>query len=221
MEEKQGLLTEERRKGEEGHPWLSLLALLLSIPLLLMLISVLHPFSTFFTHHPQPSPKPCTGGCSVQLVESIPEGLVFNSTVKHLSTHAAWSQLLGLAKEEVLLAGMYWTLKGSTLYPDPSDWAGEDIFQKLHKAVGSGKISLKIAQNAAAPGKSPETEELAKAGAEVRGVNFTALMGAGILHTKVPEHTTLFQVCNNIGFSCGLLMDVTFMSAQQISTGDH
>ena len=181
MEEKEALL-DERRGREEGHPWLSLLALLLSIPLLLMCISFLHPFST---HHPHSSPKPCTGSCSVQLVESIPEGLVFNSSVKHLSTHAAWSQLLGLAEEEVLLAGMYWTLKGATLYPDPSDWAGEDIFQKLHKAAASGKISLKIAQNAAAPGKSPETEELATAGAEVKGVNFTALMGAGILHTKV------------------------------------
>ena len=189
MEEKQGLLGGEEEVEEErkGHPWLSLLALLLSIPLLLMLISVLHPFSTFSAQHPSPI-KPCTGACSVQLVESIPEGLVFNSTVKHLSTHAAWSQLLGLAKKEVLLAGMYWTLKGSTLYPDPSDWAGEDIFQKLHEAAKSG-ISLKIAQNAAAPGKSPETEELAKAGAEVRGVNFTALMGAGILHTKVLDTT--------------------------------
>ena len=185
MEEKQGLLGEEV-EDRRGHPWLSLLALLLSIPLLLMLISLLHPFSTFSAQHQ--APKPCTGGCSVQLVESIPEGLVFNSTVKHLSTHAAWSQLLRLAKEEVLLAGMYWTLKGSTLYPDPSDWAGEDIFQKLHKAAASG-ISLKIAQNAAAPGKSPETEELAKAGAEVRGVNFTSLMGAGILHTKVWDTT--------------------------------
>jgi len=183
MEEKQGLLGGEEEEERKGHPWLSLLALLLSIPLLLMLISVLHPFSTFSAQHPSPI-KPCTGACSVQLVESIPEGLVFNSTVKHLSTHAAWSQLLGLAKKEVLLAGMYWTLKGSTLYPDPSDWAGEDIFQKLHEAAKSG-ISLKIAQNAAAPGKSPETEELAKAGAEVRGVNFTALMGAGILHTKL------------------------------------
>ena len=184
MEEKQALLGEEEEEDGKpgGHPWLSLLAILLSIPLLLMLLSFLHPLSTLYVD--DVSPKPCTGTCSVKLVESIPEGLVFNSTVKHLSTHAAWSRLLKLAKKEVLLAGMYWTLKGSTLYPDPSDWAGEDIFKKLHDAASNG-ISLKIAQNAAAPGKSPETEELAKAGAEVRGVNFTALMGAGILHTKV------------------------------------
>merc|ERR1719278_363603 len=126
-----------------------------------MLLSLLHPLSTLYVD--DVSPKPCTGTCSVKLVESIPEGLVFNSTVKHLSTHAAWSRLLKLAKEEVLLAGMYWTLKGSTLFEDPSDWAGEDIYQKLEKTLSNG-ISLKIAQNAAAPGENPETENLAKAG---------------------------------------------------------
>ena len=46
-------------------------------------------------------------------------------------------------------------------------------------------LELRIAQNAAKPGSSPETDELAEAGAEVRNVNFTALVGAGILHTKL------------------------------------
>ena len=184
MEEKQALLgvVDNQGKHHEGHPWLSLAALLLSVPILFMIVSLLLPFPSFAVQHP--SAKPCLGSCSVQLVESIPEGLVFNSSVKHMRTHAAWSQLLKLAKKEVLLAGMYWSLKGSTVFEDPSDWAGEDIYQKLEKTLSNG-ISLKIAQNAAALGENPETENLAKAGAEVRGVNFTALMGAGILHTKV------------------------------------
>jgi len=184
MEEKQALLgvVDNQGKHHEGHPWLSLAALLLSVPILFMIVSLLLPFPSLAVQHP--SAKPCLGGCSVQLVESIPEGLVFNSSVKHMSTHAAWSQLLKLAKKEVLLAGMYWSLKGSTVFEDPSDWAGEDIYQKLEKTLSNG-ISLKIAQNAAALGENPETENLAKAGAEVRGVNFTALMGAGILHTKL------------------------------------
>lgn len=156
MEEKQELLGgQATQKRSCPSAWLLLLLLPLSLAALLLLPRLL----------PQPLEPPCQDTCRVQLVESIPEGLVFNSSVEHLSTHAAWSQLIGLAEEEIHLAGMYWTLRGQDVFPSPSAWAGEDIFRQLLEARRDRGLELRIAQNAAKPGSSPETEELAEAGA--------------------------------------------------------
>ena len=73
----------------------------------------------------------CSDQCNVELVESIPEGLVFNSTVGHPSTYSAWMKLLGLTERSLELAGMYFTLRGSDIWSDPSDWEGEEIFRQL------------------------------------------------------------------------------------------
>jgi len=131
-----------------------------------------------------------TSSCSVSLVESIPEGLVYNNSVvanQTISTYSAWSQLISLAENEIHQAGMYWTLRGQDLYPHPSDWQGEDIFNQLVNAATKRNVKLKIVQNKPRPNQpNLDTEELAKsAGAEVRNLDFTHLMGAGILHTKL------------------------------------
>ena len=73
----------------------------------------------------------CSEQCNIQLVESIPEGLVFNSSVSHPSTYSAWMKLLGLTESSLELAGMYFTLRGSDVWSDPSDWEGEEIFRQL------------------------------------------------------------------------------------------
>jgi phospholipase D3/4 len=180
--EKASLLEGGPRKAKGSAPARLCLAALvpaLAAATLLLGVAVLHRAA-----RPSPGP-PCADSCRVQLVESIPEGLVFNSSVEHLGTHAAWSRLIGMAEETIHLAGMYWTLRGRDVYSDPSDWAGEDIFRQLLEARVARGLELKIAQNAAKPGENLDTEELAQAGAEVRGVNFTALLGAGILHTKL------------------------------------
>lgn len=132
-------------------------------------------------------PKPCMDTCNIQLVESIPEGLVYNSTVSHPSTFSAWKSLIDLAQERIQLAGMYWSLRGKDVYEDPSDWQGEQIFDLLKKATKDRHLELQIAQNQPRPGEpNRETEELAReVGAQVRNLNFTRLMGDGILHTKL------------------------------------
>ena len=73
----------------------------------------------------------CSDQCNIELVESIPEGLVFNSSVSHPSTYSAWMKLLGLTESSLELAGMYFTLRGSDIWSDPSDWQGEEIFRQL------------------------------------------------------------------------------------------
>lgn len=118
----------------------------------------------------------------MRLVESIPEGLVYNSTIANLQTHEAWKTLLKRTNSTLELVSSYWSLRGSDVYEDASDWQGEDIFKRLVKATEKG-IRISIAQNLEV---NNDTEALSKIqGVEVRSLNFTALMGAGILHTKL------------------------------------
>jgi len=130
---------------------------------------------------------PCMDTCKVELVESIPDGLLFNSTINHTSTYSAWSKLITLAEKEILQAGMYWTLRGQDIWSDPSDWAGESIYQQLKDATKEKGLVLRIAQNKPRA-KEPnlDTEDLAReVGAQVRSLDFNKLMGTGILHTKL------------------------------------
>ena len=134
----------------------------------------------------EPSQSQCHEQCNIELVESIPEGLVFNSSVSHPSTFSAWKKLLDSTESELQLAGMYWTLRGSDVWSDPSDWEGEEVFRELSALAGDRQRSLRIAQSKPRPGMpNKETEDLASLGAEVRTLDFQQLMGGGILHTKL------------------------------------
>lgn len=63
---------------------------------------------------------------------------------------------------------------------------GEEIFQALINAGIHRNITIKIAQNEPSTFQpNPDTEFLQKLNAaEVRSLNFTQLVGAGVLHTK-------------------------------------
>lgn len=178
MEEKEPILVDREKPGDSHlNSYLKVSALLFLASLLLLFAPRLH--------SPDHDHDPCNATCTVELVESIPEGLIFNSSLVHTSTHAAWTRLIELSRDKIHLAGMYWSLRGQDVYSDPSDWAGEDIFHKLMKVGRDEKVKLRIAQNAAKPGTQEDTERLAEVGAEVRNVNFTSLVGTGILHTKL------------------------------------
>ncbi|XP_063906502.1 5'-3' exonuclease PLD3-like isoform X3 [Zophobas morio] len=131
-------------------------------------------------------PASCINTCSLSLVESIPEGVTFNSSVKHPSTFETWFNLILSAESTIEIASFYWTLRQSEVYPDPSSVKGEIIFQSLLKAGTDRKISIKIAQNAPTQNNpNVDTEVLVKRkAAQVRSLNFAKLMGGGVLHTK-------------------------------------
>jgi hypothetical protein len=58
---------------------------------------------------------------SLSLVESIPEGLVYNDTpATHPSTFDTWFNLIVSAESTIEIASFYWTLRQSEVYPDPS-----------------------------------------------------------------------------------------------------
>nr|XP_027233801.1 phospholipase D3-like isoform X1 [Penaeus vannamei] len=128
--------------------------------------------------------------CSFQLVESIPENLTYTpGSVRYPSIYNAWVTLINSAETSIDIAAFYWTLLSVDVgkKPHPSAWEGEDVLHRLNVTGQRPNIAIRIAQNA--PSRvSPQRDSamLAEAGAaEVRSVNFSHLMGAGVLHTKM------------------------------------
>ncbi|XP_013104942.2 5'-3' exonuclease PLD3 [Stomoxys calcitrans] len=135
--------------------------------------------------------------CHLQLVESIPEHLNFSEhSPKFLSTYDAWKILLNSTESVLNIGSLYWTLLGSDVINDSSAWQGEDIFKNLMDLGMEGKIKIRIAQSAPTD-LSPnfDTAELQrKCAAEVRSLNFTRLLGGGVLHTKfwISDHKHVY-----------------------------
>lgn len=124
---------------------------------------------------------------SIQLVESIPEGLEFPDGPKFMSTFDAWNELLDLATTSINIGSFYWTLRGADFYNHTSAWQGEKIFENILNTGLKRNVKIRIAQSAPSK-KSPniDTEILVKRkAAEVRSVNFPRLLGGGVLHTKL------------------------------------
>ncbi|KHJ95440.1 phospholipase D domain protein [Oesophagostomum dentatum] len=99
--------------------------------------------------------KKCQQSCSAEFVESIPTGLNFSSGPVHRHTHEAWIDLLSNANKSIHIAALYWNLN-STEYPTAE--YGRLVYEQLAKA--------------------------GRRGVKVRTVNFTRLLGSGVLHTK-------------------------------------
>ncbi|XP_040174769.1 5'-3' exonuclease PLD3-like isoform X2 [Anopheles arabiensis] len=133
-------------------------------------------------------PFACPETCSLELVESIPEGMAYpDGSPTFRTTFQAWSALLELAQATVEIGSFYWTLKGADVYNHSSAREGETIFRKLYEAGTVRKLQVKIAQSApTSASPNLDTDLLAKQGAAlVRSVDFPRLVGGGVLHTKV------------------------------------
>uniref|UniRef100_A0A8D3E2C2 5'-3' exonuclease PLD3 n=1 Tax=Scophthalmus maximus TaxID=52904 RepID=A0A8D3E2C2_SCOMX len=121
----------------------------------------------------------------IVVVESIPEGLKFNSTppTAHPSIFQAWLSLVAEARSSVDIASFYWTLTNKdTGTSEPTAYQGETILKEL--AELSGKLSVRIAVNT--PQQSQPQDDLSllsDSGADIRTVNMRELT-SGVLHTK-------------------------------------
>uniref|UniRef100_A0A8D3BEG7 5'-3' exonuclease PLD3 n=1 Tax=Scophthalmus maximus TaxID=52904 RepID=A0A8D3BEG7_SCOMX len=140
--------------------------------------------------HPAPSSslrkgESCSDPCKIVVVESIPEGLKFNSTppTAHPSIFQAWLSLVAEARSSVDIASFYWTLTNKdTGTSEPTAYQGETILKEL--AELSGKLSVRIAVNT--PQQSQPQDDLSllsDSGADIRTVNMRELT-SGVLHTK-------------------------------------
>ncbi|XP_075899508.1 uncharacterized protein pld7 [Nelusetta ayraudi] len=131
-----------------------------------------------------PAAESCSADCRVTLVESLPEGLSYQSSPPTQQSIAdRWLQLLDEAERSVDIAAFYVTLRGSDTEAGASpDSQGRMIFDGLKKLQSKG-VKLQVAVNAPQT-SAADTEELAAQGAEVREVDLKALTG-GIVHTKL------------------------------------
>lgn len=124
----------------------------------------------------------------IELVESIPEGLVYpDGSPTFLSTYDAWNRLIKYANKTINIGSFYWTLRGADFYNHSSAWQGESVFNNLLAVGTKGGIKIRIAQSApSSANPNYDTELLTKKkAAEVRSVDFPRLLGAGVLHTKI------------------------------------
>ncbi|XP_012151519.2 5'-3' exonuclease PLD3 [Megachile rotundata] len=131
----------------------------------------------------------CMNGCNLSLVESLPIGMNYsNGTVFTVgNTYDTWLKLISLAREKIEIASFYWTLRREDVYPDDSAKQGEEVFRSLLRAGRDRNIQLSIAVNVPSQiNPNVDIELLAKkANAKVKSLNFAALLGAGVLHTKL------------------------------------
>lgn len=166
---------------------ISIILILIVIIVLLPLVNHKLAFNNLPDQQENIVPVTCLDTCDISLVESIPEGLVYNNSITRKSTYQSWMELIDLAEHSIDQAGMYWTLRGSDIYEDPSAYQGENIFKTLETVTKERGLKLRIAQNQPSPHQpNLDTEHFIKTvGAEVRNLNFTRLVGAGILHTKL------------------------------------
>ncbi|XP_027855300.1 phospholipase D3 isoform X1 [Xiphophorus couchianus] len=143
--------------------------------------------STF--HHPasissrlQETVESCSDPCKIVLVESIPEGMEFNSSTSNPSIFQAWVRLMSEARSSVDIASFYWTLTNEdTSTHEPSASQGEEVLKRL--AELSGKLQVRIAVDSQEGKPQADLKLLNDSGADVRTVNMRALT-TGVLHTK-------------------------------------
>ncbi|XP_036392735.1 5'-3' exonuclease PLD3 [Megalops cyprinoides] len=176
---------------------ISLATLLLSVSLATLLLAVmllqsLHvpllssPLDPPSPKGPLPHSSACSDPCRIVLVESIPEGLEFNSSTANPSIYHTWLNLMEEAQSSLDIASFYWTLTNKdTGTQEPTANQGEDILEKLSRLSGEQSgVSVRIAVNT--PSESQPQEDLnilSRAGAGIRKVNMRELT-TGVLHTK-------------------------------------
>uniref|UniRef100_A0A667ZUL5 5'-3' exonuclease PLD3 n=1 Tax=Myripristis murdjan TaxID=586833 RepID=A0A667ZUL5_9TELE len=119
----------------------------------------------------------------IVLVESIPEGLEFNSSSAHPSIYQAWLNLMGEARSSLDIASFYWTMTNKdTGTHEPTANQGETVLKRLSEI--SGKLSVRIAVNTPQETQPQDNLRLlSSSGADIRTVNMRELT-SGVLHTK-------------------------------------
>ncbi|XP_050784509.1 5'-3' exonuclease PLD3 isoform X2 [Gopherus flavomarginatus] len=183
------LLPEQPNRLSQKYPRCALLAVIL---VGVLLAGILTHLLVFLFGSPlgrgkvgQDPDNTCSDPCRIVLVESIPEGMVYedNSTVNP-STFQAWRSLLGGARNSLDIASFYWTLTNDDTHTQEATAdQGEEILAELLQLPQRG-VSVRIAVSSPSS-KQPldDLQALEQSGAAVRKVNMRRLTD-GVLHTK-------------------------------------
>jgi len=137
-------------------------------------------------------------GCSANIVETIPIGLTYNSSIISEPTFDQLIYLISNAKQSLDIASFYWTLLGTDVMPNPdeSSLKGKLLLNEIISASKARSVKVRIAVNEDTDSLNSTDLELLKGIADIRVLNFSRLVGAGILHTK-------FIIVDNKNFYIG------------------
>lgn len=122
--------------------------------------------------------------CSYTFVETIPEDLAYNATITSKQTYDGLLELIQTANRTIDIASFYWTLRGVDVMQDPvpESVKGENILNALVNANKQRNVAIRIALND--DQQSSGDLAILEKYAQFRRLNFTRMIGAGILHTK-------------------------------------
>ncbi|KAJ8257066.1 hypothetical protein COCON_G00192180 [Conger conger] len=171
---------EESQHGSAGLKYYWFALLVSSLLLATMILQAL--LAPVPAHRRGPT---CSDPCRFALVESIPEGLTFNSSTTNPSIYNTWLDLISEAQSSLDIASFYWTLtnKDTGTREQTAD-QGEHILAELSSLAKESGVSVRIAVSM--PQETHPQEDLVilqNAGADVRKVNMQELT-SGVLHTK-------------------------------------
>lgn len=134
--------------------------------------------------------------CYGKIVETIPVDLTFNTSVTTSSTFDQMLQFFTNAEETIDIASFYWTLSSSDEAPEPGDGSTLKGQQLLDAIIDAGKtrnVTIRIAVDKDRNSRIWKKKKnriastdlhLLRPYADIRELNFTRLVGAGVLHTK-------------------------------------
>ncbi|GAU95900.1 hypothetical protein RvY_07432 [Ramazzottius varieornatus] len=178
----------EAKKKRAIEPW----CFPVSIMGILILLIIFLPFISTDKLDQRGRSQPCNDQeCRLILSESMPRHLKYPKEAPLFpSTFRTWEDLIHMAQHSIDIASFYWDLhRGEGLVSShrSPQHQGERIFNLLVKAGLKRKLKVRVAQSAAnARFPDNDTSVLQKLGAaEVRSLNFTYLLGSGVLHTKM------------------------------------
>ncbi|GAU95843.1 hypothetical protein RvY_07388 [Ramazzottius varieornatus] len=178
----------EAKKKRAIEPW----CFPVSIMGILILLIIFLPFISTDKLDQRGRSQPCNDQeCRLILSESMPRHLKYPKEAPLFpSTFRTWEDLIHMAQHSIDIASFYWDLhRGEGLVSShrSPQHQGERIFNLLVNAGLKRKLKVRVAQSAAdARFPDNDTSVLQKLGAaEVRSLNFTYLLGSGVLHTKM------------------------------------
>ncbi|KAI1286257.1 5'-3' exonuclease PLD3 [Halotydeus destructor] len=125
--------------------------------------------------------------CDYNLVETIPEGLTFESGPTSLSTTEAFLSVIDGATSSLDIAAFYFSLRATDVMADlgPTTRPGEMVLEALVSARKRG-VALRVLVDSSRddPLETFDLKLLTSLGAKVQPINVTQLMGNGVQHAK-------------------------------------
>lgn len=175
-------------------------------------------------------PKASSTECHHEIVESMPEKLVFNGTLgfQPKATHEALIEMIAKSSKTIRVASFYWTLTAEPEFAShPSAEPGRLIMAAIETAVKSRNVTLEVVLDNSGKRSMNNPDDIKKLESLgiVKFLNMSKLLGAGVLHTKfmITDNQTLYMGSSNFDWrsysqikEIGIMFDSCHVLAQDL-----